>query len=687
MAKSFGKNKESINKEGPGEKLRRLEKGELPEGEKRPEIEAVLQLEQMQTLIQTLEELKKQNEQLKQELEELKRENQKLQEENKALREKETLRSNVETRAFVDFWVNYLINTDYLISRLAMPGYSFATMDRGALIWRLPDMVWSRMSAAYGGNYDPSLAHLVYRGLMDRILSVDYQPQVPAGYPPVPNISNIIAGRDFNIGNIYGAGGLPQAEQRVGQAFESGQQPREEAEAPAEEAAEEQPVESEQAPEPEAESAEPEDSAVAGALEQLINKYSLEDGRGRIRGGVLPIAGAVGGGMTFSTAMGLAGLSGPIIGAASVGLGSLAGSGIRRMAGENSFNLWARYSHVEKEKGIWGGIKTAFRYFARGLERQTMKKIIGLEGRSKKIQELEHWADTAVPTAVMQRLRANPEELRHYIAEALWYVTAVNTVQQSGGYLHEDERTDWNARALKMSEIADTIFRSAGYNLGQDNAAEFLEEVVKEIEQKEKNKYGWQISAMAGLGAAKAFVGATIIGSIKEVISNISSAGPASTPPSSGPVPSGPGIPPVPVAETVNPGGDSFGHVFERVTGLSADHLWSDFHGEAVLDKFFSANTGNHEYWRYLAGLAKGGYLDNLSEVSKIGEILKKIGVDAATGDFSPDAGALANLSHQDQLTLVRYVGYPGWAQKILGHPLGLGFPDKSEFISAIPTP
>lgn len=647
---------------------------------KMPETEIERRLEDLTNRVRALEE---QNEALQRLIEALQGENERLREENEALTRERVWQGDPAMRAFADFWAGYILRH--------YPYYGFGPgvwfgggwgMDTAMLTWQLPWIVRRHLEMVYPG-IDPTVVWLVYNRIMEMMIPSPVYQVVPGGYPPVPPIANIniaTASAGGPTGLMPPTVAVPVAEKEP-RAGGSEQETQPQAEQPKVEQQEE-----EESPEEEPKEAKPEDSAVAGALENLINKYSLEAGRGKFRGAVLPIAGAIGGSTAFSLGMGLlAGLSGPIIGAAATGLGSLVGSELRRMAGENAFTLWARYSHVEKQGGIWGGIKTAFRYFSRGLERLTMKKIIGLEGRSKEIQELERWYHIGgVPSAVRERLQGDPAELKRYLREALWYVTAVEVVQRSGGYLHENERAEWTARALKVSQMADSLLRAAGYEAGQDNTNKLLEELVKEIEEKEKNIYGAAISVMAVLGAGKALVGATIIDAVKDGVIHLLSAHraapviePALTEPTTL---AGEGV------RVVYADKNSFGDLFESVTRLSADNLWAHFKGIATLRIFFEANLDNQDLWRYLAGLADGKISSfPLEEAGKLAEVLRKIGINAETGDFVPDAEAIVRLTHDELLTLVRQVsGRPGWVNEILGHPLGLNFPEREVFVRAL---
>jgi hypothetical protein len=227
--------------------------------------------------------------------------------------------------------------------------------------------------------------------------------------------------------------------------------------------------------------------------------------------------------------------------------------------------------------------------------------------------------------------------------------------------------------------MAETLLLSSGYRAGQDNTVVFLQEAVKEIGEREKSRYGWQISAMAGLGAAKAFITAGLINfGISKAREFVSSAGagptvvPETVSQPQGEVPALEGA-----GEMAKMTDQSFGHVFQEQTKLSADYLWSWEHGELVGRTLLIDNAGNVDVWKYLDGLAHSGIPERLmpETLGRLDQILDKIGINGAAGDFTPDTDVLQNLNHEDSLYLFKFIsGYPGWAQKILGHPLGFVF-------------
>ena len=647
-------------------------------------------------------ELKQRNEQLRQENATLKQE----------LQERMFMRS-FETRRFVDFWVQDFIAHDYLISSLFAPKYNFQTIDRGRIIWMLPDLIGSKLASAYGGSVDSVLVNEISKGIFDRLLTASIYPPIGVSYPPMPNM--VVAGRDVNIYSGQSGVGAPTAPAPQVSSSESVQGPVHEgvAEQEPEPESVQGPVHegvAEQEPEPESvqgrvregiaeipETPEdvvtpgmPKDVTVKDVLEALIDKYSIEAGKGYIRGGVLPLAGALGGSFGFQSAMGMAGLAGPGVGAAAAGLGSLVSSAIRRKMGENSFSLWSRYSHVEKQGGIWGGIKTTFRYIMRGPERFAMKKILGLEGKSKRLFDLVRWHDADyISPLTLQKLKGDKVELKKYVEEALWYATAINTIVASGAYLHDSEKTEWQQKADKVLAMANQLLQDTGYKHGDEKTNKLLHDISNEIEEKEGMKYWTQATAMAGIGAAKAFITAGLInwgiGKAKEVFAHPTGAGPSGAPPEGAPVgqapvgqaPGGP-VPIEGLGNTV-PVQETLGHTFQH-QGFNANLLWRGNTGLPILRKIGELNTDNENMWKQLwwfatksRGLAPG-------TMNHLRELLVRAGVDGTKGDFIADPSIFGpgKLSYNELLDMFRYTGRAvGVEANVLGgNALQMGMPD-----------
>jgi len=651
---------------------------------------------------ESLNELKQQNEQLRQENATLKQE----------LQERMFMRS-FETRRFVDFWVQDFIAHDYLISSLFAPKYNFQTIDRGRIIWMLPDLIGSKLASAYGGSVDSVLVNEISKGIFNRLLTASIYPPIGVSYPPMPNM--VVAGRDVNIYSGQSGVGAPTAPAPQVSSSESVQGPVHEgvAEQEPEPESVQGPVHegvAEQEPEPESvqgrvhegiaeipETPEdvvtpgmPKDVTVKDVLEALIDKYSIEAGKGYIRGGVLPLAGALGGSFGFQSAMGMAGLAGPGVGAAAAGLGSLVSSAIRRKMGENSFSLWSRYSHVEKQGGIWGGIKTTFRYIMRGPERFAMKKILGLEGKSKRLFDLVRWHDADyISPLTLQKLKGDKVELKKYVEEALWYATAINTIVASGAYLHDSEKTEWQQKADKVLAMANQLLQDTGYKHGDEKTNKLLHDISNEIEEKEGMKYWTQATAMAGIGAAKAFITAGLInwgiGKAKEVFAHPTGAGPSGAPPEGTPVgqapvgqaPGGP-VPIEGLGNTV-PVQETLGHTFQH-QGFNANLLWRGNTGLPILRKIGELNTDNENMWKQLwwfatksRGLAPG-------TMNHLRELLVRAGVDGTKGDFIADPSIFGpgKLSYNELLDMFRYTGRAvGVEANVLGgNALQMGMPD-----------
>ena len=629
-------------------------------------------------------ELKQQNEQLRQENATLKQE----------LQERMFMRS-FETRRFVDFWVQDFIAHDYLISSLFAPKYNFQTIDRGRIIWMLPDLIGSKLASAYGGSVDSVLVNEISKGIFDRLLTASIYPPIGVSYPPMPNM--VVAGRDVNIYSGQSGVGAPTAPAPQVSSSESVQGPVHEGVAEQEPEPEsvqgrvhEGIAEIPETPEDVVTPGMPKDVTVKDVLEALIDKYSIEAGKGYIRGGVLPLAGALGGSFGFQSAMGMAGLAGPGVGAAAAGLGSLVSSAIRRKMGENSFSLWSRYSHVEKQGGIWGGIKTTFRYIMRGPERFAMKKILGLEGKSKRLFDLVRWHDADyISPLTLQKLKGDKVELKKYVEEALWYATAINTIVASGAYLHDSEKTEWQQKADKVLAMANQLLQDTGYKHGDEKTNKLLHDISNEIEEKEGMKYWTQATAMAGIGAAKAFITAGLInwgiGKAKEVFAHPTGAGPSGAPPEGTPVgqapvgqaPGGP-VPIEGLGNTV-PVQETLGHTFQH-QGFNANLLWRGNTGLPILRKIGELNTDNENMWKQLwwfatksRGLAPG-------TMNHLRELLVRAGVDGTKGDFIADPSIFGpgKLSYNELLDMFRYTGRAvGVEANVLGgNALQMGMPD-----------
>ena len=629
-------------------------------------------------------ELKQRNEQLRQENATLKQE----------LQERMFMRS-FETRRFVDFWVQDFIAHDYLISSLFAPKYNFQTIDRGRIIWMLPDLIGSKLASAYGGSVDSVLVNEISKGIFDRLLTASIYPPIGVSYPPMPNM--VVAGRDVNIYSGQSGVGAPTAPAPQVSSSESVQGPVHEGVAEQEPEPEsvqgrvhEGIAEIPETPEDVVTPGMPKDVTVKDVLEALIDKYSIEAGKGYIRGGVLPLAGALGGSFGFQSAMGMAGLAGPGVGAAAAGLGSLVSSAIRRKMGENSFSLWSRYSHVEKQGGIWGGIKTTFRYIMRGPERFAMKKILGLEGKSKRLFDLVRWHDADyISPLTLQKLKGDKVELKKYVEEALWYATAINTIVASGAYLHDSEKTEWQQKADKVLAMANQLLQDTGYKHGDEKTNKLLHDISNEIEEKEGMKYWTQATAMAGIGAAKAFITAGLInwgiGKAKEVFAHPTGAGPSGAPPEGTPVgqapvgqaPGGP-VPIEGLGNTV-PVQETLGHTFQH-QGFNANLLWRGNTGLPILRKIGELNTDNENMWKQLwwfatksRGLAPG-------TMNHLRELLVRAGVDGTKGDFIADPSIFGpgKLSYNELLDMFRYTGRAvGVEANVLGgNALQMGMPD-----------
>jgi hypothetical protein len=666
--------------------------------------------EQLAAIQKSLEELKKQNEQLRQE-------NEQLRQMVGRAQEIVFMRSNIEISAFVSRWTEILISSDYYVSALMQPNFSLQTIDRTRVIWWLPDIITNRLRVVYGPQFGVQPTEsLMIREIQNAIINRTQMvssgfPMVGqmAGYPPVPSIGQVVAGGNVNINQVYGFGGMypapgmaaaPEVAAEDTGAGKQAPLPKEKPQAVKEQepdlAAEVEKQESKPTilVEPVPEQGEPEkkekeepepllpkDDAVNKALQDLLGKYNLEGGYGKWRQGILPLVAGFGAaietGKVFSDIIG-----GPIAGGLGGAAFSLAGSLVRRYVGkENTFSLFARYSHIEGGKGFKGFLKKVGQLFTRGMERVAIKEALMLDG-SKEVKEMVSWSTWGkIPDATIINLQGSPDNLQKYVVQGLWYLAAHQAVIDSGAYLTEKEQKAWAENEPKITAILRDLLQKTGYDFSQESKKDatiaLMEEAEEKIQGMERKKYNWSMFSMGGAAALK---GLTIgsIGSIVRAIKNGFAQPPVEVP-SGAPVP-GPENIPGNIGETVH-FDQTLGHTFDN-NGIPANYLWEPGTGTVILNKFGELNAGNPDVWKQLWWVATESRLLSPESAAHLKNLLTQVGIDGNVGDFAASAEVFNShqLSYTELMDLFRWgVGrLPYVEQNVLGHAGNAILPDRT---------
>lgn len=271
-------------------------------------------------------------------------------------------------------------------------------------------------------------------------------------------------------------------------------------------------------------------TAVDKALDELLGRYAPQEkiaGKGRVRGALLPILGGIGGGrvaeFAAATLERLGKIPIPGLAAFSAGLSSLGASAIRRVVGENSFSLWARYSHTEGGKGKFLGKIVKFgQMFGRGVERVALRRILSLTG-SDEVRRLLALYDEQGKLSIPENL-GNQMYVEGLIREGMWYGLGTEAAKLLGAYYTPEEIKEIETNRPKVLQAIRGLYNSEYVPPDQREAV--LKRIQDGLISREKMIYLTEATALAGIGAGKAallsgavsFVGEHLIPRVSEYL-------------------------------------------------------------------------------------------------------------------------------------------------------------------------
>lgn len=202
----------------------------------------------------------------------------------------------------------------------------------------------------------------------------------------------------------------------------------------------------------------------------------------------------------------------PVPAIASVGAGaaSLTASAIRRAFGENVFEYYSRYSHLDADGNfITKPIKKIFNWYARGPEHLAFNTFITNPAEpGEKVQELINESKREDFETVYPEYERNHVE--NMVSKGYLHLTSAEATQYYGAEFNEEEKV---RIAAVQTEIKDAINKFTN-KIPEAEREEFNQKVYEKVLKAEKIKYLLASGIMSSISALKALA----LGSVFDLV-------------------------------------------------------------------------------------------------------------------------------------------------------------------------
>jgi len=291
--------------------------------------------------------------------------------------------------------------------------------------------------------------------------------------------------------------------------------------------------------------------AVNTTLDKLLDKYATPRHRpfGRGRGSVLPIGSAVGtaaaqktaeillkleaspiarvigslsvgmaGGVAATEGLELAlkaapvvlGVPGVVMAAAASAGSTLLVSAVERGLGENTFQMFAKYSHIEGVKNsrlvkatklaappvslALEGLGKGYQIFTRSAERLALQQISSPIKLNHKVRKLVALSEKDSADFSKKNLKL--------VSEGFYYLLTTRATEKFGAYLSPKEKALMAENISKVSGAIDKVLAQSSFS-GQIDSQTLFETIGKTVDQLETRKYWEGVAALTGIEAVK----------------------------------------------------------------------------------------------------------------------------------------------------------------------------------------
>lgn len=261
--------------------------------------------------------------------------------------------------------------------------------------------------------------------------------------------------------------------------------------------------------------------------------------KGKVRGALIPLAASgagIGAGYLFNsnaykigkTAAEVTGVASSLfdslalvekfspIGIATLGAGiaSLTASGIRRAFGENIFDYYARYSHLDADGNlVTKPLKKIFNLYARGLEHAAFNTfIINPANPDGKVLELIETANDPEFDRKVGELNTGDKE--NMVAKGYIHMVASDATEYFGSEFSQEEREKISAYKTQVQN-AITQLKST---VDVAQKAEFEKQVYEKVINEEKLRYLLATGLTASISGLKAFAFGSVFSAVQDFI-------------------------------------------------------------------------------------------------------------------------------------------------------------------------
>ncbi|MBP9758883.1 hypothetical protein KBD45_04240 [Candidatus Dojkabacteria bacterium] len=270
-----------------------------------------------------------------------------------------------------------------------------------------------------------------------------------------------------------------------------------------------------------------------------IASNEVEKGkRGNIRGALVPLAataGGIGAGILFNNeayklaraGSELTGWASPLfnslkvlekfspymIGTVASGLSSLVGSGIRRAFGENIYDYYSRYSHLDADGNILTKpLKIAYNWYTRGLEHLAFNTFItnpsDPEQKVKELIELGKSPDLKHEDGS----EISRDDKENLVAKGYLHLVSTDVTEYFGAEFNDEEKQ----RIMQYRQEVTSAIDRFKKDIPEEERAEFDKKIYDKVVNEEKIKYLITTGLTSSISALKAFA----FGAVFDVVLN-----------------------------------------------------------------------------------------------------------------------------------------------------------------------
>jgi hypothetical protein len=212
----------------------------------------------------------------------------------------------------------------------------------------------------------------------------------------------------------------------------------------------------------------------------------------------------------FATFSLLEKLSPPVIASLGAGVSTLTASAIRRGFGENVFEYYSRYSHMDAEGNfLTKPIKKIWNWYARGLEHAAFNTFVlnPAEPAAKVIELIDESKREDFDNAFAQLQRKDVEDR---VAKGYMHLVSSEATKYYGAEFNEEERKKID---FFTTEVKGAIEKYTS-RIPDNEKVSFQENIYNRVVKEEKIRYLLATGLMSGASAIKAFG----LGSIFELV-------------------------------------------------------------------------------------------------------------------------------------------------------------------------